>query len=67
MPNRNRSTIDAWERSNSPLWLDGLWYKEQNALVTAGDDGRREHRMEELIGLLRTDIANGTGYEMRTL
>ncbi len=39
------------------LGLDELRHERQDAVVTVGDDRRREHRMEVLLGLVVPDMA----------
>ncbi len=39
------------------LGLDELRHERQDAVVAVGDDRRREHRMEVLLGLVVPDMA----------
>ena len=41
------------------LGLDELRHERDDAVVAVGDDGRREHRMEVLLGLVLADMAGG--------
>ena len=41
------------------LGLHELRHQRQDAVVAVGDDRRREHRMEVLLGLVGPDVADG--------
>ena len=41
------------------LGLDELRHERDDTVVAVGDDGRREHRMEVLLGLVLADMAGG--------